>query len=160
MVKVENFSEQEKLADDLERVGAKVEEVKRKIEQSKEKPSSVETTEGKKEIVKESVKRLALETPLEPADSQKSPASNGAGGEPSSAKASDDKEEYLPDYMEGDGSNEAVKNAVEVLLKITIDNGLLRALRKSKKYPPFIQDAFHDALADKLVPELEKRGKL
>ncbi len=147
-MKVENFSEKEQLADDLERVGAKVEE-KREIEKA-EKPGVPESPERKKEIVKRLVGEMAKEAPLEPTDAQGHPVSNGAR----------DEDNYLPDYMEEEDVDEQTERIIESLLQVVVDGGIMKALRDSRKYPPFVQDAFHDALADKLIPELEKRGKL
>jgi hypothetical protein len=38
--------------------------------------------------------------------------------------------------------------------------GIGSALTESAKSPYFVQDAFHDALAGKLYPELQKRGMI
>jgi len=34
--------------------------------------------------------------------------------------------------------------------------GLEKAVREAKNHPPFIEDAFHDALVDRLLPILQK----
>jgi len=146
MPNIENFSEKKEIEKDLEKVGARVEQNKEKLESPQ-----LEKPEEKKELVKKSVKQLTEETSLESADVQEHPVSDKV--------KKDDEDEYLPDYMEDDEDEEA-KNIVEGLLQIAVDKGILKALRKSKKYPPFIQDAFHDGLSDKLIPELEKRGKI
>jgi hypothetical protein len=44
------------------------------------------------------------------------------------------------------------------LLDLALRDGLSKALSESEKSPYFVQDAFHDALAGKLYPELQKRG--
>ena len=138
MVNIENFDE--KLEQDLQRVGAKVEQIKEGLESEKFE---------KKEVVKQSVRKLADE------DIQKETEKI------SSAKVSEDeKERYFPDYVEEKDVDEQTKQIIEALLQLTVDKGILTALRQSKKYSPFIQDVFHDALADKLIPELEKRGIL
>ncbi|MEX0690010.1 MAG: hypothetical protein WD471_00360 [Candidatus Paceibacterota bacterium] len=66
----------------------------------------------------------------------------------------------LPDYVEESGTDEDTKLIIEKLLDMVFHKGIFRTLKASKKYPSFIQDAFHDALVDKLIPELEKRGVL
>ncbi|MFB6212796.1 MAG: hypothetical protein ABEI53_03220 [Candidatus Magasanikbacteria bacterium] len=67
-------------------------------------------------------------------------------------------EEILPEYIEEDEStNQDVELVVEKLIDLVFHKGIFYALRKSKEYPPFIQDAFHDALVEKLVPILEER---
>lgn len=51
-----------------------------------------------------------------------------------------------------------VKLEIEYLLDVALKQGIGKALTESKKSPYFVQDAFHDALAGKLYPTLQKRG--
>jgi hypothetical protein len=51
-----------------------------------------------------------------------------------------------------------VRLEIEYLLDIALQKGVGPALAESAKSPYFVQDAFHDALAGKLYPELQKRG--
>jgi hypothetical protein len=51
-----------------------------------------------------------------------------------------------------------IKLEIEYLLDIALKKGMGAALTESQKSPAFVQDAFHDALAGKLYPELQKRG--
>ena len=148
MVNIENFDE--KLEQDLQRVGAKVEQIKEGLESERFE---------KKEAVKQSVRKLADEDIQK--ETEKISSAKVSEDEPSFAKASEDeKERYFPDYVEEKDVDEQTKQIIEALLQLTVDKGILTALRQSKKYSPFIQDVFHDALADKLIPELEKRGIL
>jgi len=62
----------------------------------------------------------------------------------------------LPDYAE-DAAPE-VKLEIEYLLDCALYKGLGKALAEADKSPYFVRDAFHDALAGKLYPELQKRG--
>lgn len=146
---MENFSEKEQLARDLEQVGARVEEVRSREAGAMERPAPIESPEKKKEIVRTTVGEMAREEIQKGSDEASVPVPPAAG-----------EENYLPDYMEGQNVDEQTEGLVEALLQIAVDKGILRAFRDSKKYPPFIQDAFHDALADKLVPEMERRGIL
>ncbi len=68
--------------------------------------------------------------------------------------------ELLPEYMESKEVAAEAASAIETLLKLVLRKGIVAGLKESKKYSPFIQDAFHDVLADKLIPELEKRNLL
>ena len=43
-------------------------------------------------------------------------------------------------------------------MDMVFEKGLEVALKEAGKQTPFIEDAFHDALVDKLLPELKKRG--
>lgn len=67
---------------------------------------------------------------------------------------------HLPAYMNDDGVTDDMRHAVERLVAIALGDDLEKAVKESKKYPAFIEDAFHDALVDKLVPELKEKGIL
>ncbi len=75
---------------------------------------------------------------------------------PSSARPSPSAQSPLPAYAQ-DAPAET-KLEIEYLLDVALRQGLGKALGESKKSPYFIQDAFHDALAGRLYPELQKRG--
>jgi hypothetical protein len=62
----------------------------------------------------------------------------------------------LPAYTQD--SSPEVRLEIEYLLDMALHQGLGKALAQSEKSPYFVQDAFHDALAGKLYPELQKRG--
>lgn len=62
----------------------------------------------------------------------------------------------LPAYA--DAATPEVKREIEYLLDVAMQKGIGEALTASEKSPYFVQDAFHDALAGKLYPELQKRG--
>ncbi|MFH1161791.1 MAG: hypothetical protein V1696_00740 [Candidatus Jorgensenbacteria bacterium] len=76
-----------------------------------------------------------------------------AGGEDSSTS-------ILPDYAGGGVVPAEVRLEVERLVDLVFDKCLSAGIREAKRHGPFVQDAFHDALVDKLLPELEKRGIL
>jgi len=62
----------------------------------------------------------------------------------------------LPAYAQS--ASAEVKLEIEYLLDVALKKGIGRALSESQKSPAFVQDAFHDALAGRLYPELQKRG--
>ena len=64
----------------------------------------------------------------------------------------------LPAYAQSAAPE--VKLEIEYLLDIALRKGIGPALTESAKSPYFVQDAFHDALAGKLYPELQKRGMI
>ena len=43
-------------------------------------------------------------------------------------------------------------------MDLALHEGVMKAINESKNSPDFIQDAFRDALAGRLYPELKKRG--
>ena len=64
----------------------------------------------------------------------------------------------LPTYAQNAPAE--IKLEIEYLLDIAFQKGIGAALSESAKSPYFVQDAFHDALAGRLYPELQKRGVL
>lgn len=64
----------------------------------------------------------------------------------------------LPDYARSAPAD--VKLEVEYLLDLAFHKGIGLAISEAKKSSDFVQDVFHDALAGKLYPELQKRGIL
>lgn len=72
---------------------------------------------------------------------------NGGGNNPNSP---------LPVYAQNAPAE--VKLEIEYLLDVALKKGIGPALTESQKSPAFVQDAFHDALAGRLYPELQKRG--
>ncbi len=62
----------------------------------------------------------------------------------------------LPAYAQNAPAE--VKLEIEYLLDLALRQGLTKALDEARKSPYFVQDAFHDALAGRLYPELRKRG--
>jgi hypothetical protein len=78
-----------------------------------------------------------------------------SGGVPA-PKAADDATSPLPAYAQGAPAE--VKLEIEYLLDIALTKGIGAALTQAQKSPAFVQDAFHDALAGRLYPELQHRG--
>jgi hypothetical protein len=75
---------------------------------------------------------------------------------PASAAASDPSQSPLPDYAK-DAPPE-VRLEIEYLCDMALRKGLSAAMSEAGKSPWYVQDTFHDALAGKLYPELQKRG--
>lgn len=134
MAMVRNFHE--KLEKDLERVTA---EMARRREHTPELPP--------REAFKQSL-AAAVPPPL-PADV---PAETSVKAEASTK----DDDARLPSYLSGESPE--VKAEVTRLVTLAFQEGLAPAVAAAAKKSPFMLDALHDALADKLLPELEKRG--
>jgi len=98
-----------------------------------------------REAIKRSIQSIAEMIP---------PASSAPHNPPQSSSP------HLPAYMNDDGVTDDMRRAVERLVAIALGDDLEKAVKESKKYPAFIEDAFHDALVDKLVPELKEKGIL
>ncbi|MCL5733662.1 MAG: hypothetical protein M1334_03315 [Patescibacteria group bacterium] len=65
-------------------------------------------------------------------------------------------ESILPDYAKS--APEEIKMKIEKLVEMTFREGLGKATEEAKKQDPFILDAFHDSLVEKLYPILKQRG--
>ena len=63
---------------------------------------------------------------------------------------------FLPDYLK-DLSAET-KLQVEQLIDLTFHQGIKKVVARARRANPFILDAFHDALTDKLYEELKSRN--
>ena len=61
----------------------------------------------------------------------------------------------LPDYLI-DAPDE-IKIKVEKLIDMTFHQGIEKTVEEAQKFGPFILDAYHDALTDKLHAELKER---
>jgi hypothetical protein len=137
MAKVQNFSE------NLERSFTRLGHEISARQMSPEMPARPE-----KEVVKESLRALAVAPQNEP--HQASPAGEAASPIPA----------VLPAYLTETSAPEEVTQAVEQLIQLVFKTDIETAVAAAKRYPPFVEDAFHDALVDKLLPELKKRGYL
>lgn len=125
------------------------EEVKKTINRPEMKDATHET------IVKESIKSVVESVPASSVDPTPSPL-------PISTTTSNDDNSLLPSYLssDDDSSKSQVKEIVEKLVKDVFTSGLENAIKSAKRYEPFVEDAFHDALIEKIVPELKKKGIL
>lgn len=95
---------------------------------------------GEKELLKQAIKTLPPQVGTPPPPPP--PASSGP----------------LPQYA-SDLPPE-IKLEIEYLLDEAFHKGIAAAEAEARKSSAFILDAFHDALAGKLYPELQKRGIL
>lgn len=141
MVKVVDFSGGSHFAETaIQRVGEKVPEIVMR-------PEMQDATH--EVIVKESIKSIAEKVPeiVPLASSQKTTITSNTS---------------LPAYLENDTdpNDVAVKEFVENLVNRVFTDGLEQTIAVAKKQPPFVEDAFHDALVEKIVPELRRRGVL
>jgi len=138
MVKVRNFHED--LEKSLKRLGQQI-ETERQLPEAKALPE--------RELVKRSIKFFS---------SSVNPKDNGGTSPENVTSANESK--LLPKYLQGEGIDSRVKLEVENLVDLVFHKGLEKALKEANKHSPFIEDAFHDALVDKLLPELKKKGIL
>ncbi len=143
MVTIKNFSED--LERDLERLTAEVE----KREVFKEKNIS------EKEVVKNLVKEVFDEK------KQEKESKPDLITEKKNEVLAKEKLDLLPSYLkEEKWEDKKIKIVIEQLISLVFEKGISRGITEAKKMPPFVQDAFHDALADKILPFLREKGLL
>lgn len=99
------------------------------------------------EVVKEAIRAFPKLDQAKGADVSVSPAATAAQAA-----------SPLPSYAQS--APPEIKLEIEYLLGLVFQKGIAVAMKESEKSPYFVQDAFHDALAGKLYPELQKRGVL
>lgn len=98
------------------------------------------------EVVKEAIRAF-------PQLNHDAPSNNGV---PAAPATPGEVNSPLPAYAQNAPAE--VKLEIEYLLDLALRKGIGAALTESAKSPYFVQDAFHDALAGRLYPELQKRG--
>ncbi len=108
---------------------------------------------SERELVREAIRAFPhLERPL-PSPTAAAPTPTAPAAPAPDAPSS---RGVLPEYAEHAAPE--VKLEIEYLLDVALTKGIGKALAESHRSPYFVQDAFHDALAGKLYPELQKRG--
>lgn len=138
MVKVMNFGEQ--MERDLARITHTVEA---------ERAVTTESPAPAPELVRRSLEDLSGGVPAP------TPAAS-----PASSAPSDDHGGELPAYLAASAGDPKARQEVDRLVHLAFRDGIEAAVREAKRQPPFILDALHDALVDKLLPELKRRGVL
>lgn len=123
----------------LKRIHAEV------MEQKKE---AVSEAANEREIVRRSLESISSAVPVPSAEPERAPVS--AVPPPSS----------LPAYLYDASADPRAVEEVERLVRIVYADKIEKAIAEAKKHPPFVLDALHDALVDKFIPELKKRGML
>lgn len=115
------------------------------IKSQRERPEMQNAAE--QELVREAIRAF----PELSENSKDQPAATATGTSPT-----DNPRSPLPAYAQA--ASAEVKLEIEFLLDVALRKGIGAALTESQKSPAFVQDAFHDALAGRLYPELQKRG--
>ncbi|MDP1706618.1 MAG: hypothetical protein Q8L36_02250 [bacterium] len=67
------------------------------------------------------------------------------------------KDNFMPSYLVF-GENKESQDKIQILVDLALKDGLTEAWKAAQREAPFVIDAFHDALVDKLLPELKRRG--
>lgn len=119
---------------DLERLAREVKEVQKQ-------PAYEQATP--QEVIKESLKAF------------------GAGSAPATdddtAKPQED-EALLPEYMKTE--ERVVTEELAALVQLSINDGFEAGIKEARKHGGFMVDAVHDALVERVYPELKRMGIL
>ncbi len=103
---------------------------------------------GEKELLKEAIRAFP--------NLEKSPEGAPPPPAPPPPPPSAASQSPLPVYAQNAPAE--VKLEIEYLLDIALRQGLSKAFAEAQKSSYFVLDTFHDALAGRLYPELQKRG--
>ncbi len=127
--------------EDIERLAS---EVQQRYEQQK--GGGLE----EREAVREAVKNLGSEQ--EP-QLEEAPSPSAAGEEHPAPHGN-----VIPEYAKEEPPE--IQAQIEELVTLALNKGIEVANRKARAYPPYIVDAFHDALTGVVYQELKQRGLL
>jgi hypothetical protein len=119
---------------------ADIERLSKEIAEKKNLPEYKEISE--KELIKQVLQPLIKTT----ADGER---------QATSEKRESVEKRILPDYLSD--SPAEIKIQVEKLIDSVFHQGIDKVVKTAKQGNPFVLDAFHDALVDKLYEELKKR---
>lgn len=121
----------------IEALEADIKRLSQEIQKHREMPEN--RILGGQELVKKSIQSMA------PVPTPPAPPAQQSGG-------------TLPDYAEEAPAESKLE--IEYLVDVALHHGIDKANAQAMKSSPFIMDAFHDAMAAKLYPELQRRGIL
>ncbi len=123
------------LESDMRRLAAEIESHRDRLEMK---------DASEKELLKEAIRAFPR------------PEHNIVSASASQSQAQTNAQSPLPNYAENAAPE--VKLEIEYLIDLVFHHGLEKALSEGDKSPAFVRDVFHDALAGKLYPELQRRG--
>ncbi len=119
---------------DIERLSKEIAE-KKKLPEYKEVPE--------RELIKQTLQPLVKQPSIQ-------------ASKPTAQPAASTEETIIPDYLKD--SPPEIKLQVEKLVDSVFHQGIEKTVKEANQAGPFILDAFHDALTDKLYDELKKRN--
>lgn len=127
---------------------ANLKRVQTEIAESKRDSTPEQVNE--RELVRQSLEKISSSVPV--ASTEPSSQSNGstASSEPSA----------LPSYLSDAAADPHAVEEVQRLVRMVYQDKIEKAISEAKRHPAFVLDALHDALVDKLIPEMKKRGML
>lgn len=125
-------------------------DIKRLTNEIKEKEALLANKElSRKELIKEAIRPIIKKDYIEPEKAKPAAVLT------EQAQIKEKDSGVLPSYVKN--MPPGVKIKVEKLIDVVFHQGIEKAAEMAKQENAFVLDAFHDALADKLYEELEKR---
>lgn len=118
-----------------------IERLSKEIAEKKKMPEYKEIPE--RELIKQTLQPLVRQPSIQPS-------------KPTTQPAAPVEETVLPEYLKD--SPPEIKLQVEKLIDLVFHQGIEKTVKEANQAGPFILDAFHDALTDKLYDELKKRN--
>src|SRR3989344_2615329 len=115
-----------------------IERLSREVSEKRELPEHKGSSE--REIIKQTIQPLVRQR---------------ADESQSGVQQTSDEDSVLPDYLRQSSPESRLE--VEKLIDAVFHEGLGKTVKVARAAGPFILDAFHDALTDKLYDELKKR---
>lgn len=120
---------------------ADIKRLSREIAEKRNLPEYKEVPE--RELIKQTLQPLVKQPSIQPS-------------KPTTQPAAPAEESIIPDYLKD--SPPEIKLQVEKLVDSVFHQGIEKTVKEANQAGPFILDAFHDALTDKLYDELKKRN--
>ncbi|MBI2035568.1 MAG: hypothetical protein HYT12_02700 [Candidatus Liptonbacteria bacterium] len=121
--------------EDIERIREKAEQLKKSAEFENAAP---------RDVVKESIKQV-FGLPSQSASTIQAGPINDH-----------DEDKMLPEYMKTEP--EEIKEEVEKLIHLALTKSIDESVHEAWRHGSFVVDALHDALTDKVMPQLEMQG--
>ncbi len=125
-----------------------IERLASEVQQRHEKQKGGELEE--REAVREAIKNLEDKSRFESQEALPSESDAQERGAPGTDK--------VPEYAKNEPPE--IQAQIEELVTLALNKGIEAANRKARTYPPYIVDAFHDALTGVVYQELKQRGLL
>ena|SRR3989344_830921 len=118
-----------------------IQQLSKEVAEKRQQPEYKEVAE--RELLRQSLQPFIKRPVGQPTQAQTAPDASTAG------------QSFLPDYLKEMPAEDKLK--VGELVDEVFHHGIEKTVKKAVEAGPFVLDAFHDALTDKLYEELKKR---
>lgn len=141
MVKIQHFNQSS--------FEGNIQSLHERMQETKERPEMKEAPP--REIVRETIRGLQ-------SNAEAPSVLSGQAQEGMTRDERAERYDYLPNYI-GTEREGSVRAALDRYIDMALHGDFDRAVNEAhRRLPPFMEDALHDVLTDKVLPELQKRG--